>query len=316
MLTLLSLVTDTAAAAGTLAAPFEGLTWAAFRQLLVNGLAFGSLYALTAFGIVLIYKTTDVVTFAQGEMAMFSTFVTYTLLSRAKLPFALAFALTLLFAGLLGVLVERFVIRPVGGSLLNPVIVTIGLGLVLYGLAGRIWGYETETFPPPIGGPAILVGGVAFTRLNVLILAVTIALMVVLFLFFRYTLTGTAMRAVAQNRLAARLMGISVDRINMLGWGLGTALGATTGVMIASLNTYVDPAMMGDVAVKAFAAAVLGGLTSLPGAVLGGLTLGVIDSVVGYDYPGLRTTIAFVLIVLVLAIRPAGLLGKHVIKKV
>lgn len=343
-------------------------------QLLVNGLALGSLYALTAFGIVLIYKTSDVVTFAQGEMAMFSTFVAfallgssrlgasrrlvlallfgllfayamdtllnlgrrpllarvalvagsgcavgaaaYALLGRVSVPYPLAFVLALVFAGMLGIAVERTVIRPVWNtSLLNPVIVTIGLGLILYGLAGWIWSYNPATFPPPVAGAPLRAGTLILTRLNAVILAVTLALMVVLYLFFRLSLTGTAMRAVAQNRLAARLMGISVDRVNALGWGLGTALGAVTGLLIAPLN-YLDPNMMGDVALKAFAAAVLGGFTSLPGAVLGGLILGVIDSYFGFDYPGLRTSIAFALIVAVLVFRPAGLLGHKTVKKV
>lgn len=285
-------------------------------QLIVNGLALGSLYALTAFGIVLIYKTTDVITFAQGEMAMFSTFVAFTLLTWLHLPFWLALALTLVFAALLGAAVERLVLRRVQtASVLNPVIVTVGLGLILYGLAGWIWGYEIRTFPAPVEGPPLRGGGLVLSQLNALILVVTLVLMLVLFGFFRYSMVGIAMRAVAQNRLAARLMGIGVDRINALGWGVGTALGAVTGVLIAPLN-YLDPGMMGDVAIKAFAAAVLGGLTSLPGAVLGGLLLGVIDSIVGYQAAELRTTIAFALIVLVLVFRPAGLLGTHAIKKV
>ncbi len=301
-----------AAAAAGLLDGWDNLPW---KQLIVNGLGLGALYALTAFGIVLIYKTTDVITFAQGEMAMFSTFIAYTLLTKLKLPYGAAFALTLLFAGLLGVVVERVVMRPLTGSLLNPVIVTIGLGLILTGMAGRIWGYELKTFPSAVEGPALRGGGVFLKRDDALVLVVTAILMLAIFAFFRYTMIGTAMRAVAQNKLAARLMGINVNGINALGWALGTALGAVTGLLIAPRNS-LDPGMMGDVAVKAFAAAVLGGLTSLPGAVVGGLILGVIDSIAGFKEPGLKTTIAFALIVLVLAIRPAGLLGKKVIKKV
>ncbi len=285
-------------------------------QLLVNGLALGSLYALTAFGIVLIYKTTQVITFAQGETAMFSTFVAFTLLTAFKLPFAVAFALTLIFAGLFGALIERVVLRRISTTtILNPVIVTVGLSLILVGAAGWIWGYETRTFPAPVTGPPFRIATVVVSELNALIFAVTLALMAVLFAFFRYTPTGIAMRAVAQNRTAAQLMGISIDRMNALGWGLGTAMGAVTGMLIAPLN-YLDPGMMGDVALKAFAAAVVGGLTSLPGAVVGGLLLGIIDSVVGFEVPELRNTIAFSLIVLVLVLRPGGLLGKHEIKKV
>jgi len=289
------------------------LPWA---QLIVNGLALGSLYGLTALGLVLIFKTTDVVTFAQGETAMVSAFVAFTQLTTLQLPFAAAFALTLIFATLLGILVERLILRYVSPTpILNPIIVTIGLALILPGVAGWIWGYETRPFPAPVTGPPFRLGAVVMTQMNALIFAVTLLLMVILFAFFRYSLTGVAMRAVAQNRLAAQLMGININHINAIGWGVGTALSAVTGVLIAPLN-YLDPNMMGDVVLKAFAAAVLGGFTSLPGAVVGGLLLGILDSVVGYQVPELRTTIAFVLIVLILVMRPGGLLGKHAIKKV
>ena len=289
------------------------LPWA---QLFVNGLALGSLYGLTALGLVLIFKTTDVVTFAQGEMAMVSTFVAFTLLTTLRLPFAVAFVLTLIFATLLGILVERLILRRVRPTpILNPIIVTIGLALILLGVAGWIWGYETRPFPAPVEGPPFRLGTVVLSQMNALILVVMLLLTVILFAFFRYSLTGIAMRAVAQNRLAAQLMGININHVNAMGWGVGTALGAVTGMLIAPLN-YLDPNMMGDVVLKAFTAAVLGGFTSLPGAVVGGLLLGIIDSVAGYQVPELRTTIAFVLIVLILVVRPGGLLGKHEIKKV
>ena len=289
------------------------LPWA---QLIVNGLALGSLYTLTAFGIVLIFKTTDVITFAQGETAMFCTFIAFSLLTGLQLPFVVAFVLTIIFAILMGTVIERVVLRRVGKtSMLNSVIVTVGLALIFLGVAGWIWGYETRPFPAPVSGPPFRLGTIVLSQLNALILVVTLVLMLILFAFFRYSLTGIAMRAVAQNRLAAQLMGINIDRINAIGWGVGTALGAVTGILIAPLN-YLDPTMMGDVALKAFAAAVLGGFTSLPGAVVGGLLLGIIDSVVGFQVPELRTTIAFLLIVLVLVIRPGGLLGSHEIKKV
>jgi len=285
-------------------------------QLLVNGLALGSLYALTAFGIVLIFKTTQVITFAQGETAMFSTFVAFTLLTAFQLPFAVAFVLTMLFAGVFGALIERVVIRRISTTtVLNPVIVTVGLSLILLGAAGWIWGYEIRTFPSPVDGSPFRLGTVVVSQLNALIFAVTLVLMAALFGFFRFNPTGIAMRAVAENRTAAQLMGISIGRMNALGWGMGTAMGAVTGMLIAPIN-YLDPSMMGDVALKAFAAAVVGGLTSLPGAVVGGLLLGIVDSVVGFEVPELRNTIAFALIVLVLVVRPGGLLGRHETKKV
>jgi branched-chain amino acid transport system permease protein len=294
----------------------SALTELPWAQLIVNGLALGSLYGLTALGLVLIFKTTEVVTFAQGEMAMVSTFVAFTLLTALHLPFVVAFVLTLVFATLLGILVERLILRRVTPNpILNPIIVTIGLALILLGMAGWIWGYETRPFPAPVEGPPFRLGTIVLSQMNVLILVVTLLLTAILFAFFRYSVTGIAMRAVAQNRLAARLMGINVNHVNALGWGVGTALGAVTGILIAPLN-YLDPNMMGDVVLKAFTAAVLGGFTSMPGAVVGGLLLGIVDSVAGYQVPELRTTIAFVLIVLVLVVRPAGLLGKHEIKRV
>lgn len=295
------------------AAPLISLPWI---QLIVNGLALGSLYALTALGIVVIFKTTDVTNFAQGEMAMVSAFVAFTLLNALHLPFVLAFGLTLAFAMLLGILIERGVLRRLNsGPIINPVIATIGLDLILLGLAGWIWGYDIRTFPAPVGGAPLRLGTVVLSQLNGLILGVTLLLIVILFAFFRYSDIGIAMRAVAQNRLAAQLMGINVNSINALGWGVGTALGAVTGILIAPMN-YLDPTMMGDVVLKAFAAAVLGGFTSLPGALLGGLVLGIIDSFTGFLAPELRTSIAFVLIVLVLVVRPTGLLGQHEVKKV
>jgi branched-chain amino acid transport system permease protein len=285
-------------------------------QLIVNGLALGSLYALTAFGIVLIFKTTDVITFAQGESAMFCTFIAFTLLTAFQLPFPLAFVITLIFAASFGALMERVILRRIRAtSIMNSIIVTVGLSLILLGTAGWIWGYEVRTFPAPVGDEPFRFGNIILSQLNALIFVVTLLLMVILFAFFRYTLTGIAMRAVAQNRVAAQLMGINTNRINAIGWGLGTTLAAVTGVLIAPLN-YLDPTMMGDVVLKAFTAAVLGGFTSLPGAVVGGLVLGIIDSVVGFQVPELRTTFAFALIVLVLVVRPGGLLGKHEIKKV
>jgi branched-chain amino acid transport system permease protein len=247
---------------------------------------------------------------------MFSTFVAFTLLTAFQLPFAVAFVLTMLFAGVFGALIERVVIRRISTTtVLNPVIVTVGLSLILLGAAGWIWGYEIRTFPSPVDGSPFRIGTVVVSQLNALIFAVTLVLMAALFGFFRFNPTGIAMRAVAENRTAAQLMGISIGRMNALGWGMGTAMGAVTGMLIAPIN-YLDPSMMGDVALKAFAAAVVGGLTSLPGAVVGGLLLGIVDSVVGFEVPELRNTIAFALIVLVLVVRPGGLLGRHEIKKV
>src|SRR5256886_2975623 len=214
------------------------LTDLPWGQLLVNGLALGSLYALTAFGIVLIFKTTQVITFAQGETAMFSTFVAFTLLTAFQLPFAFAFVLTMLFAGVFGVLIERIVIRRISTTtVLNPVIVTVGLSLILLGAAGWIWGYEIRTFPDPVVGPPFHLRTVVVSQLNALIFLVTLALMTVLFAFFRFSPTGIAMRAVAEDRVAAQLMGISIGRMNALGWGMGTAMAPVTAMLTTRSTT-------------------------------------------------------------------------------
>lgn len=285
-------------------------------QLILNGLALGSLYAMAALGLVVIYTATDVINFAQGELAMISAFVAFALRSGLGLPYWAAVALTLAFAFAAGAGLARVAIRPGRhASPLSPVIVTVGAGLVLYGIAGWVWGYETRTFAAPVSGPPLRLGGLILSRTHALILGAMLAVGAALFWFFRASRAGIALRAVSQDPLAARLMGVSVERFNGLGWGLGALLGAATGILIAPL-TYLDPNMMGDVALKAFAAAVLGGLTSLPGAVIGGLLLGVIDSLVGYQAAELRTTVAFGIIVAVLAVRPRGLMGRAALKKV
>jgi branched-chain amino acid transport system permease protein len=285
-------------------------------QQILSGLATGSLYALAALGLVLIFKTSDVVNFAQGEMAMFCTFVMFTLLSGAGLPFWGAFALALVFAGLFGAGIERVVLRPLAKApLISVLIATLGLLQVINGVAGWIWGYEPKAFPTALSGEPIRTAGLVFTRPELMNLAVGLGVMLVFFAMFKYTKIGIAMRAVAENRIASRLMGISTDRVLSLTWGLGGILAAIAGVLIAPV-TNLDINMMADMQIKAFTAAVLGGFTSLPGAVVGGLTLGVLENIVGQYMPQLKTPFAFGLIVLVLIIRPAGLLGTIQRKKV
>jgi branched-chain amino acid transport system permease protein len=194
-------------------------------------------------------------------------------------------------------------------------IATLGLLQVINGVAGWIWGYEPKAFPTALSGEPIRTAGLVFTRPELMNLAVGLGVMLVFFAMFKYTKIGIAMRAVAENRIASRLMGISTDRVLSLTWGLGGILAAIAGVLIAPV-TNLDINMMADMQIKAFTAAVLGGFTSLPGAVVGGLTLGVLENIVGQYMPQLKTPFAFGLIVLVLIIRPAGLLGTIQRKKV
>lgn len=285
-------------------------------QQIISGLATGSLYALAALGLVLIFKTSDVVNFAQGEMAMFGTFIAFTLMMSAGVPYWGAFLLALAFTALLGASIERVVLRPLNKApLISVLIVTLGLFNIINGVAGWIWGYEPQPFPAGLSGEPIRLGGVVFTLQNILNLGVALAVMLVFFAIFKYSMVGVAMRAVAENRIAAKLVGVRTNRILGLTWGLGGVLAATAGILIAPV-TNLEINMMADMQIKAFTAAVLGGFNSLPGAVVGGLTLGVLENIVGQYIPQLKTPFAFGLIVVVLLIRPAGLLGTIHKKKV
>ncbi len=286
-------------------------------QQIISGLATGCLYAMAALGLVLIYKTTDVVNFAQGEMAMFSTFVAFTLLKSGGLPFWPAFAGALAVAAVLGVIIERIFIRPLHkASLLSVLIMTIGLFMVINGIAGWIWGFEPYNFPTALSGDPIRFGPLVVTLPDIANLVVTCVIMAGFYLVFKYSLVGIAMRAVAENRVAARLMGVKVNKILSATWGIGAMLGAVAGIFIAPV-TFLDINMMSEVIIKAFTAAVLGGFNSLPGAVLGGLLLGVLENLVaGYISTELKGAFAFALIVAVLCIRPTGILGTVERKKV
>ncbi len=286
-------------------------------QQVASGLAMGCLYALAALGLVLIYKTSDMVNFAQGEMSMISTFVAYTFLSVAGLPFAAAFVLAVIFAGLFGLAVERAFLRPIQNApVITLMIVTLGLYMIFNGIAGWIWGYDPRSFPYAVVGGPLVVGKVIISRDSLLVMGVTLFLTLALYLVLRFSLAGIAMRATAQNAVVARLMGVPVKRVYSWVWGISSVLGAVAGILIAP-TTFLDPNMMAEMNIKAFTAAVLGGFSSLPGAVAGGLLLGVLENLVaGYISTEFKSTFAFGLIIIVLWLRPHGLLGAHYRKKV
>ena len=287
-------------------------------QLLVSGLVTGSLYALVALGLVIIHKTSHVLNFAQGEMAMVSTFVTFTLLETLHIPFPWAFLLAIGVAFLLGAMIEFALLRPAKTpSLLGLIIITLGIQQILYGTAGWMWGYDTKAFPSPLSDTKVYrVGGVIISEVSLWMLTVSVVLMLALLLFFRYTRMGIAMRAVSQNPTTARLMGVRVSWIFSLTWGIASVLGAVAGILIAPI-TFLDPNMMLSPLLKAFAAATLGGINSLAGAVVGGGILGILENLVGgYVTPELKESVAFFVIVLVLCVRPSGLLGRHYRRRV
>jgi branched-chain amino acid transport system permease protein len=290
-----------------------------FVQQVVSGLApAGAIYASLALALVLIFRSTHVVNFAQGEMAMFTTYVAWELMHRG-LSYWPAFALTLAVAFVGGVAVERILIRPVEqASPIAIVIVTIGLLIALNGLAGWIWSAEVKAFPSPFPNTTHEVGGVVISSEAIGTFAVCLGTVLVLWAFFNFTTLGLAMRAVAINPMASRLMGVRVGWMLALGWGLAAVLGAVAGMMTAP-SVFLDPTMMLTVLIYAFAAAVLGGINSPIGAVAGGLLLGVIVNLIGRYISflsGLRLPTALLVLLVVLLIRPQGLFGHVVVRRV
>ncbi len=283
-------------------------------QQIFSGLAAGAIYASLALALVMIYRATDLVNFAQGEMAMFSTYMAWTLVN-AGLPFWGAFIVTLLLSFLGGMAIERVVIRPVENApVLAAVVVTIGLLLIFNSLAGWIYTYTVQDFPSPFPDRPLL--GALITTRDLGVIGVTLVMLILLFAFFRFTATGLAMRAAAQNPASARLCGIRVGRMLAIGWGLAAAIGATAGIMVAPV-LFLDPNMMGGVLLYAFAGALLGGITSPVGAVVGGLIVGVTENLVGTYLIAsqLKLTVALALIILVLVLRPNGLFGTAIVRR-
>ena len=289
-----------------------------FLQQVVSGLASGSIYASLALALVLIYRATDVVNFAQGEMATFTTYVAWTLMHHG-VSYWPAFLLTLLIAFGGGVVVERVLIRPVEHRPeIVIVIVTIGLLIAINGLTGWIWGADVKAFDSPFPNRSAEIGGVSLSVIDLGTLGVCLVTVLVLWAFFRFTTIGLAMRAVAINPGASRLVGVRVGWMLALGWGLAALLGAVAGMMAAP-TVFLDPNMMLVVLIYAFAAAVLGGIDSPVGAVVGGLVLGVVINLLGayVDFVGseLRLPTALAVLLLVLVIRPAGLFGHVVVRR-
>lgn len=289
-----------------------------FLQQFSAGLAFGGIYACIALAVVMIYQATDHLNFAQGEMAMFSTYIAFTLISLG-FPYWWAFLATMLISFVGGVLVERIIVRPVEGtSVLNEVIVFIGLLTIFNSLAGWIWDFTIKPFPSPF--PKEPVFGNKFIGTHDLgVIAVTLVVLGLVFMFFRFTPLGLAMRAAAQNPDSARLVGVRVGWMLALGWGLAAAIGAVAGMLVAPI-VFLEPNMMISMLLYGFAGALLGGITNPVGAVMGGFMVGVIENMIGTYVPfighELKLSVALVLIIAVLVFRPSGLWGHVVVKRV
>ncbi len=281
-------------------------------QTLVDGVATGSLYGALALAVVLIFRTTGIVNFAQGEMAMFSTFVAWGLL-QAGFPLGLAILATLALSLLGGMLIERALIRPVEGEgHLTLAIVTLGLFILLNSGAGWIWGFENRSFPSIFPDDSVNLAGADIAVESIGIVGLLLAVVGVLYLFFQRTKLGLAVRAVSINPESSRLSGISVGRTLMIGWGIAAAVGALAGALIAS-RLFLDVNFMGGVLIYSFAAATLGGFDSPIGAVIGGWVIGVSEALAStyVDFIGadLKILVPLTVILVVLLIRPSGLFG-------
>ena len=295
-------------------------TWGEFFQQVVFGLAIGAVYASLALAIVLIYRTTHVVNFGQGEMAMFTTYIAWSLITNHGFSFWPAFFVTIGIAFAIGAAVERVIIRPFeGGSHLTLILVTIGLFVIFNGLASWIWSPEQRNFPSPFSAEGFTVAGVVIARQDVGIIVVTLITVTLLWAFFRFTKIGLGMRAAAIGPGPSRLMGVPVPWMYAFGWGFAAALGAVSGMMVAPI-LLLSPTMMLPILIYGFAAAVLGGIESPVGAVVGGLLLGLgttlLGRYVGFVGTELELPVAFVVLVLVLLVRPAGLFGRATVRRV
>jgi branched-chain amino acid transport system permease protein len=288
-----------------------------FVQMVVSGIAVGSTYALMGLGMVLIYKASEVPNFVQGEMALLPTFIAYVLLDGYGLPPAAALPATLVFAGLLGAFLEFAVLRRAKEpNILGLIIITIGLEMVLLGFVSWKFGADQRSMPFPISSfDSVSLGPLFISSLDLLTLVVALVIMLALFLFFRFSKLGVAMKATQQNENAARLMGIQTRRVRMLTWAISAMVGSIAGMLLAPV--LIEPYMMWDPMLKGFAGAVVGGMTSLPGAVVGAYIVGIIEHLFGgYVSIEFKSVVAFAVIVIVLCVKPSGLFARHFVKKV
>jgi len=287
-------------------------------QQVLAGIATGAIYACMELAVVMIYQAIDHLNFAQGEMAMFSTFIAYQLMLWG-FPYGIAFLLTIVISFAGGVFIDRVIFKPIHDApILSHVVVFIALLAILNSAAGFIWDFTVKSFRSPFGSSPLF-GSSLISAHQAGMVCVTLLLLLFLFFFFRYTRIGLSMRAAAANPASARLVGVRVGWMNALGWGMAAAIGAIAGILIAPV-VFLEPNMMISILLYGFAGAVLGGLTSPAGAVIGGFTVGVVENLAGTFIPvvggELKLPIALMLIVAVLVFKPSGLMGRTVVQRV
>ncbi|MBT4267211.1 MAG: branched-chain amino acid ABC transporter permease [Deltaproteobacteria bacterium] len=287
-----------------------------FVQQLMNGFAMGSIYAIVAIGFVLIYKSTEVVNFAQGELMMVGAFITYTCVSYLQLSFWIALPITMIIMAIFGSIIERIVLRPlVGEAAFVIVMATIGLAIFLRSAAGMIWGYDTYSFKTGFSDVPVQLGSYVLSTSHISVIGVTIILIVCLHLFFTRTKMGISMEAVSQNQFAAFLMGIGVKKVFSRIWAISAIVAALGGILLTPIQFLNYN--MGFIGLKAFPAAVLGGFGSIPGAIIGGIIIGVSESLAGvYLNDGFKDIFAWLILIVVLLIKPEGIFGTHQQKRV
>ena len=292
------------------------MTAATITHVVVSGLATGSIYALMALALVIIYNATRTLNFAQGEMLMVSTFVAWAAQRTQGWPLPATLLVAIIAAAIMGWVIERVLIRrAVAATHWDVLIITVGLSLILRSLAGLVWTHDEFPFPSFFGTRPVAIGPVRLAPVSLGIIGGSLSLMALLYALFTWTRLGRAMRAVAQNQRAARLMGISVERVYSTSWVLAAVVGAVAGVLVAPVVFLSSK--MGLIVINGFTAAVLGGFGSMPGAVAGGMLLGVIENLAPLYLPsGIRYSVPFLVLIGILVVRPAGLLGRVEQRKV
>jgi branched-chain amino acid transport system permease protein len=289
-----------------------------FLQIVVSGIAVGCVLGLIALGFTLIYKATETVNFAQGDLMMLGGFVAFTAIVLVGLPFWLGVLVALAAMAVFGAALDRVVLRRVlGQPQFAIVMLTVGIGFMLRGLASMVpgWGTETYTIKAPYSGEVVRLAGVALSSEYLMVIVMTALLCATLYVFFAYTRIGVAMQAASQNQLAAYYMGIPVARVNSIVWAISAAVAGFAAVLLAPI-AFVHT-NMGFIGLKAFPAAVIGGFGSVPGAIVGGLVIGVVESLAGFYLPeGFKDIAPYIVVLLVLMVRPQGLFGTRLRKKV
>jgi len=285
-------------------------------QLMANGLVLGSIYALLALGFVIIFKATEVVNFAQGEMMVIAVYVMYMLIVGWKINVALALVIGVLVTMGLGVILERFVIRRMlGEPVFAIILVTFGLSFILRSATGIAWSFQDRTFPQILPGGTRAIMGLKVSNEQIWLVTITLLLVLVLSLFFKYTRLGTAMRATSQNQYSAYLVGISIKKVFSQTWAISSLVAAITGVLVCHV-VFMHPTM-GFISIKAFPAAILGGFNSIPGAVVGGFIIGLSENIAGaYLSPGFKDVFPYIMLIGILVLKPEGIFGRKEKKKV